>query len=314
MAITISQLLSASYEAVVSNTPEDQWSESAALRAMEKAGMIKRIPGGPTIEVPVDYQQNPDADFLANDFTPVGMDKTEVLTAASYTPAQLSVPMKWSKGDEAKNPETNQKVPLVKSILENGLASHDEAIETAMFASSDTDGFHSLTSLLPTSGQGTVGGINAANETWWRNPVATYNSNFSDIESVLTTLYNTAKKGSGSKAGPKLLVGSIDAVSGFEGTQQSLQRYVDSKEAHAGFMNLFFKDCPFVFSHRVSSTDDPIWGLSAGSFNLVVFKNAYRQKGETIEIPNAHGYVVKIYSALQAIIRAKSRAFVAYHS
>lgn len=314
MAISISQLLTASYAAVANSTPENQWAESAFMRELERQGGIKRVPGGPTIEVPLDFIQNPDLDFLATDFTPVGMDKTEVLTAASYTPAQLSVPVKWSKGDEAKNPETNQKVALVKSLLENGMTSHDEGIEAALFAAAATDGFLSLPAVLATSGQGVVGGIDSAVETWWRHPTVTYNVNFSDIESLLTSAYNQAAKGSGSKLAPTLLIGSSDAISGFEGTQQSLQRFVDTDEAKAGFKLLAFKTARFVYSQYAPTTLDQVWGLNPKSLYLQVFKNAYRQKGDVMEIPSANGYVMKIYSALQLVVANKSRLFVAAHA
>lgn len=314
MAITVSQLVSASYNAVMSSTPENQWSESAAMRAFEKQGFIKRIAGGPQIEIPLDYQQNPDADFLATDFTAIGLDKTEVLTSAVYSVAQLSVPVKWSKGDEAKNPETNQKVALVKSLLENADTTHQEVIESTLFAAAVTDSFNPIPVLLPILGQGTIGGIDSAVETWWRNPVGTYNANFSDIEAVLTAAWNSASKGSGSKMAPSLLLGSADAHAGFEGTLQALQRYIDSDEAKAGFKTLSFKTAQFVFSQYAPTTFDQVWGLNPKAFNLVVFKNAFRQKGDVLEIPGASGYVMKIYSALQAVVAAKSRCFVVSHA
>lgn len=314
MAISVSQLLSASYNAVMDSTPTNQWSESAAMRAFEKQGFIKRVAGGPQIEIPLDYQINPDADFLATDFTAVGLDKTEVLTSAVYSVAQLTVPVKWSKGDEAKNPETNQKVALVKSLLENADTSHQEIIESTLFAAAVTDLFNPLPVLLPTGGQGTIGGIDSAVETWWRNPVGTYNVNFSDLEATLTTAYNSAAKGSGSKMAPSLLVGSSDAVSGFEGTMQALQRFIDADEAKAGFKTLSFKNAQFVYSQYAPTTLDQVWGLNPKAFQLVVFKNAFRQKGEVMEIPAANGFVMKIYSALQAVVAAKSRCFVVAHA
>ena len=314
MAITVSQLLSSSYNAVMASKPENQWAESAFMRAAEKQGMIKRVAGGPQIEISLDYQMNPDAEFLATDFSAVGLDKTETLTSAIYAVAQLSVPVKWSKGDEAKNPETNQKVALVKSLLENGDTSHGEKIESTIFAAAVTNGFNPLPVLLPTAGQGTIGGIDSAVETWWRNPVGTYNANFSDIEATLTTAWNSASKGSGSKSAPSLLVGSADAHAGFEGTLQALQRFIDADEAKAGFKTLSFKTAQFVFSQYAPTTLDQVWGINPKSFQIVVFKNAYRQKGEVMEIPGSHGYVMKIYSALQAVLAAKSRCFVVAHA
>lgn len=315
MAITVSQLLAASYNAVMASIPTNQWAESAFLHELERQGGIKRVPGGPEIEEPLDYQMNPDAEFQATDLEPVSMEKTEILTAAKFSPAQLSVAVKWSKADEAKNPETNQKVALVDSLLKNAAVSHDEVIEQSIFAAAAVDGFLTLPVILPTGGQGTIGGIDASVETWWRNPATTYNANFSDIEAALTTLWNQASKGSGAKLQPSLLVSSADAIGGYEGTLQARQRFINGEDqGKSGFKKLAFKTATYVFSQHAPTTADQIWGFNPKVVKLVAFKNAYRQKGEVQEIQNAHGYVMKMFSALQLVISAKSRAFVAYHA
>ena len=308
MALSISQIVAVSYNDVLNamRKPENQWSESAFMRELERQGAVKRVAGGPQLEATLDYRINPGTDFLATDMTPTSTSKTEVLTAALYDPAMLSVPLVWSKGDEAKNPTQNQKVALAKSLQENAINSHDETIESALF-STTTDGFLGLQTLVPDSGQGTVGGIDASVEIWWRNHSATYASNFSNIVAQMTTAFNTAAKGSGSSMAPTLIVSNAAAHAGFEGTQQGLQRYIDTQEAKAGFKILAFKTARFVFSQYATSR---IYFLNPKSFTLDVFKDAFRKKGDTIELPNAEAYVVKIFSALQAKTNNKSRLAV----
>src|SRR4051812_14587932 len=121
---TISQILAASYPAVISKKPANQWAESALLKALEKAGAIKRVAMGSTIEATLDYRANPGAQVLATDMSTTSTTKTEVLTAASYDPAAVSVPIVWSKQDEAKNDD--DKVQLVASLIDNALESHDD--------------------------------------------------------------------------------------------------------------------------------------------------------------------------------------------
>lgn len=305
---TISQILSVSYPAVLAEArkPTNQWADSAFMRALERLGAVKRISMGPTIEAPLDYQRNPNAGFLATDLQQTSLVKTEVITAASYTPGRLSVPIVWSKDDEAQNPTENQKVALVKSLLENALETHDDLIEEALFASS-TDGFLGMQSVIPDSGQGTVGGINAATDAWWRNYTDTYAANGSDIEAALTAAFNSTSKGSGSKLGVKLIVSGSDAQAIYEAQTQTLKQFVNTDEADAGFKTLAFKTAPWVFSQHGGTR---IYGLNPKSFRVTVSKEAFRQKGDTIEIPNANGYVVKLYSMLQTITDNKSRLFV----
>jgi hypothetical protein len=309
MALSISQIVAVSYPAVLADMrkPANQWAESAFMRELERQGAIERRSLGPTIEAPLDYQRNQASGFLVTDLATTSLSKTEVITSASYSVAELSVPVVWSKGDDAKNPTENQKVAFVKVLLENAINSHDDNIEEAFFAAS-TNGFLGLPTHIPTSGQGTDGGISAVTETFWRNPADTYLADGSDIEAVLTSLWNTAAKGSGSALAPKLLVSGADAQALFESTQVALQRFVDTQELNAGAKVLAFKTARYVFSQYGG---DEIYGLNPKSFQLVCSKEYFRDRGETNEINDANGFVTKIYSALQSVTNNKSRLFVA---
>jgi hypothetical protein len=304
---TVSQILAASYPAVVAakKKPANQWAESALMRELEKQNGIKRISFGPTLEEPLDYRRSPNSGFLATDLQTTSLTKTEVLTTAVYTPGQLSVEMVWSKADEAKNPTENQKVALVKSIIENGLETHDDLIEEALFATS-TDGFLGLLSIYPDNGQGNVGGIDAAIDAWFRHYTATYSAAGTNINAQLTKAFNEAAKGTGGSM-PSLIVSDGDTQAIFEGAVQTLTRYVDEKNANVGYKTLAFKDARWVFSPYGGTR---IYGWNTKHTNLKVSKEFFREKGETQEIQNAHGYVSKMYSMLQLTTNNKSRGFV----
>lgn len=305
MALTISQIASVSYPAVLAEMrkPANQWAESGFMKELERQGAVKKISFGATIEAPIDWQRNPGTDFLLTDMTATSLSKTEVLNTASYTIAELSVPVVWSKGDDAKNPAENQKIAFVRALLENGINSHDDAIEQALFTTS-TDGFLGLQTIVPDNGQGTVGGINAATETFWRNPFGTYLADGSDMEAQLTDLYNTQSKSSGATLVPKMIVSGGDPQALFESTQQAQQRYVDGSDLNVGFKVIAFKSARWVFSQYGGSR---IYTLNPKTFQLVVSSQYFRDKGETSEIQNANGFVFKIYSALQSLTNNKSR-------
>jgi hypothetical protein len=165
MALTIEQITAVSYPAVLAEMrkAQNQWAENAALRVMEKQGVIQHKSLGPTIEVPLDYRPNPDAAVLAGDQDTASLVKTEVLTSASYSVAQISVPATWTKGDDAKNPSENQKIALVKSILENAINTHDDLMEQLIFTTSTAGGdeWNGLSDLVTAAGTGTVGGIDS---------------------------------------------------------------------------------------------------------------------------------------------------------
>lgn len=305
---TISQIFAASYAAVQDERKKatNQWEGSAFLQELERQKAIKRIAFGTTIDHTLDYQRNPGADFLAADNTTVSLAKVEVLTAAQFdTDGQLSVPVVWFKADDARNPSENQKIAFVKALHENADASHDDLIEEALFAVS-TDGFLGLQTIVPDSGQGTVGGIDAGSDVWWRNYSAAYASAGTDIEAQLTAAFNDVSRGSGGMQ-PKIIVSDSGAQALYEAGLQTQVRYIDSRDGDVGFKTLAFKTARWVFSQYANSR---IYGLHPKTFRVNVSKDAYKLKGDVIEIPNAHGYVCKIYSMLQTTTPEKNRNFV----
>lgn len=310
MAVTIEQIVAVSYPAVLAEMrkAQNQWAENAALREMEKQGVIQRVSLGPTIECPLDYRVNPDTAVLAGDQDEASLVKTDVLTSASYSVAQISVPVVWTKGDEAKNPSENQKIALVKQILENGINSHDDLIEQLIFTSSTAGGdeFNGLNDLVNSAGTGTVGGIDASVELWWKNYADTY-TDASDIEATFTTAYDRAMKGSGSSLAPKFMISGSAPHVLYESGLQTLQRFIDKDEADGGFKVLAFKNARYVFSQYGGNK---VYFLNPKSYNIVMSKQYFRDKGNTIEIPAQNAFVFKIYSAGQAVVNNRSRLAV----
>lgn len=312
MALTIEQIAAVSYPAVLAEMrkPANQWAENAALRILEKMGFIKHVSLGENIEVPVDYRQNPDTAILSSDQDAASLLKTEVLTSAVYDIAQLNVPVTWTKGDDAKNPSETQKIALVKSLLENAIQSHDDLVEQRIFTSSTVGGVevNGLNDLVPTSGQGIVGGVDAAAELWWRNPSDTYIDG-SDIEAVMTSVYNLSAKGSGASLTPKVAISGSTPYTLFESQLQALQRFTTSGEADAGFKTLKFKGIDYVFSQYGGSN---IYFLNPKNYQLIVSKQYFRDKGSTYDVPGQNAFYFLVYSALQFVVNNKSRLGVAH--
>ncbi len=159
MALSIGQISAISYSASLAKNRQaaNQWAESSFIRELERQGAIIRKSLGSNIEAPLDYRRNPGTAFLASPLQPTSLNETEIVTAAAYDIAEISVPMTWSKKTEVQNASENQKVAFVKQMHANGFNSHDDAVEEALFTTS-TNGFLGLLTHVPTSGQGSDGG------------------------------------------------------------------------------------------------------------------------------------------------------------
>lgn len=308
MALTIDQITAASYPAVLTamRKPANQWAENALMRAMEKQGAVERKAFGPTLEETLDYRRNPDGAFLATDMTAVSNAKTEVLTAASYAVGMLAVPITWSEADDVKNPTENQKVALVKSLLENGIQTHDDLIEQALFAVS-TSGFLGFQTVLSDTGLTPVGGIDPATEAWWANQTGTYALDGSDIQAALGTAYDAAMKGSGSSLKPTLIFSGVEPFELYMASLQDMQRFVNTSDADASFTTVAFREVPYVFSHYGGAR---IYGTNKKAFRLLISSDANRKLLEKIQLPTAVAWNRKIFSALQLVTNNRSRGFV----
>lgn len=308
MALTIEQIAAVSYPAVLAEMRKgaNQWAENAALRHLEKKGFVQHISLGENIEAPLDYRSNPDTAVLAQDQDTASLIKTEILTSAVYDIAQINVPVTWTKGDEAKNPSENQKISLVKSLLENGITSHDDLLEQRIFTSSSVGGVevNGLADLVnSTDGTGTVGGIVSGTETWWKNKFDSFVDG-SDMEAAMTTLFNSCSKGSGAALQPTVLLSGSASHALFESQLQTLQRFNNTSEADAGFKVLAFKSADFIYSHRGGTT---VYFLNPKNYQMVVSKQYFRDKGNTYDVPGQNAFYFLIYSALQFIVNNRSR-------
>ena len=308
MALTIGQIAAVSYNAVLNEArlPANQWESSGFMHELERQGGIEKKSLGAQIEATLDYRRNPGTVIQATDLQPVVTSKTEVITAAVYDIAEVTVPVTWSKKDEVQTPTENAKVNFVKSLLTNGFNSHDDILEQAFFTTS-TNGFLGLLTHVVDAGTGSDGGIDSSVETWWRNQQAIYVDD-TDIEAAFTTVWNASTKSSGDTLQPTLMVsdGATQAI--FEGTQQPQQRY-ESQDLKAAFKTLMFKTARYVFSQYGTSR---VFFMNPKNFQLVASREYFRDRGETQELENANGWRFKIYSAVQTIVNNRSRLGVAH--
>lgn len=308
-----SQLVAATYDDVVNerNKAADQWSDSSFLKALEKMGGVQRTDGGATLENTIDYQANPAADFLATDATATGTSKTTVLDATSYSYVPLVVPINWSLTDEALNTGRNEKVNLASSLVNNALSTHDQTIEDALFAATGgTDGMNTIVDIYTEDGTGTVGGIVAGTDTWWKNQFKDWGTDTgATLVGDYVTLYNSCAKGSKGRR-PNIIVGGSTLHANYEAALTSNQRFMNMSKASGGFTELMFKDVPYVWTG--SYTSDSAWMYNTNDTKLFVVKSAWRQRRTPVEHVNAAMMNMKIFSVLQFATRNRSRGGVLF--
>lgn len=315
MAVPFTQLVASTFDAVSNEKSKaaDQWSDTSCLNHLEKIGGVKRVPGGATLQMTLDYRQNSAADFLATDTTATGTSKTDVLTATGPSWATLVVPTNWTFTDEALNSDSNQKVNLITSLVDNAMTSHDYAIESAMFAATGgTDGFATFTDLFAEDGGGTVQGIVATTETWWKNQFKDWGSDTgATLLADYNTLYFACAKGSSGRQ-PNVIVANSTLYGAYVAALTPQQRFMDAASATSGFGTVKHINASYIYSSVITSSQDSAWMFNTADTALFVVSGAFRKRREAVEYPSAAMVNQKIFSVLQLATRNRSRGGVLF--
>ena len=314
MSVPFTQLVASTYDAVVNerNKAADQWSDSACLNFLESIGGVKRVTPGATLQMTLDYQANSGADFLLTDSTATATAKTDVLTATGPSWATLVVPANWTFTDEALN-NGDAKVDLIASLIDNTLATHDQTIESGMFATTGgTDGFATFVDLFSEDGTGTVQGIVAGTETWWKNQFKDWGADTgATLLADYNTLYFSCAKGSSGRQ-PNAVIANSTLYGSFVAALTPQQRFMDASSATSGFKEVKLINASYIFSSVITTAQDSAWMFNTNDTFLVVAKTAWRKRRQPVDFAAAAMVNMKIYSVLQLMTRNRSRGGVLF--
>ncbi len=312
MSVPFTQLAASTYDAIANekNKGADQWSDTSALNALERLGGVKRVVPGATLQMTLDYRANSGADFLATDTTATSTSKTDILTATGPSWATLVVPTNWSFTDEALN-NGDSKVDLLASLADNAIATHDYTIEGGMFATTGgTDGFATFIDLFTEDGTGTVQGIVAGTETWWKNQFKDWGTDTgATLLADYNTLYFSCAKGSSGRQ-PNVIIANSTLYGAYVAALTPQQRFMSSASATSGFDTVKHINAEYIFSSVITTAQDSAFMFNTNDTALFVAKTAWRKRRPAVDLTAAAMVNMKIYSVLQLATRNRSRGGV----
>lgn len=150
---------------------------NALLKRLSSKGNIRTVSGGRTIVEELEYAENATFKYYSG-YEELDINPSDVMTAAEFNWKQAAVVISAS-GLEAdvQNTGKEQIINLVEKRLKNGYKTMKNQISTGIYSdgtgygSKQITGLQALVANDPTSG--TVGGINRATWTFWRNQYST---------------------------------------------------------------------------------------------------------------------------------------------
>jgi hypothetical protein len=217
----------------------------AFLDRLRRKGKVKPAEGGRSIVQELEISLNPNGGWYAGLDT-LNTNLHEPFSAAEYDWKQAYVPVVWSGLDKLRNQGELATINLVSSKIKNGEKSLIDLVAQAAYSDGTSFGgkqMHGLGLFVVTSpATGSVGGIDRATNTFWRNQTATTTgavniaaSNPSNYLAALNGLSIACTRGTDR---PDLYVADGLHYKLYLESLQPMLRITDVGMASAGFQNL----------------------------------------------------------------------------
>jgi hypothetical protein len=225
-------------------------SDLALLRRLEERGNIKPADGGRTLVQELEYAENSTFQYYSG-YEVLNVAPSEVFSAAEFNWKQAAVNVTWS-GLEADVQNTGREkvIDLLEGRISNAKRTMSNNLSTGIFSdgtgssSKQVGGLQSLVADAPATG--TVGGINRATYSFWRNQVYDFSdesvtASDSTIQKAMRTLYLACKKGSSASEAPDFAVAGTSYFEFFWNSLTTIQRITTDDTGVAGFDSLKFR-------------------------------------------------------------------------
>lgn len=224
----------------------------ALLMRIKERGNVRPFNGGRTIVEELDYAENSTYTRYSG-YQTLDISASDVLSAAEFDIKQAAVAVVISGLEQLKNSGEDAVLDLLESRIKNAERTFMNNLSSDVYSDGTADGGKQVGGLQllvaddPTTG--TVGGINRASFSFWRNQVYDFSVNSatassSTIQTAMNQLYlNCARK----RDVPDLIVADNTYFRYYWESLQSIQRITNDSMAAAGFQNLKFMGADVVF-------------------------------------------------------------------
>lgn len=271
---------------------------------MTQGDAIKKIPGAPSILVPVYYQKSSATGFYRGrqplDITPQdGYTNVEYQWKQHYATVSISGLELGTAGgpDSVKN--------LANGRFEQSLSSAKDSINTSFYGDGSASNYMAFTGLaaqVPENGQGALGDIDSAvaANSWWRPNVVTCGSAAANLRAKMDELVLNCRK-SRVEGKPSLILGTTGFYLKAEDTlRQAGERYLmdaTQKKLDMGLAPLVYKGIPIEYDFACpldSASKDQAYVLNFRYFKWHVHRGTLFRATKFIEPMDQDAFAAKL--------------------
>lgn len=220
---------------------------NALLNRLEQRGNVKPFSGGRTIVQEIEYQENSNYTRYSGNDT-IGIAPSDVMTAAEYDIKQAALSVQINGLEQLQNSGPEMMIDLLESRIKNGERTMRNNISIDCYSDGTATSGKQIGGLqllvADTASSGTVGGINRATWTFWRNIVqsgATFSAAL--IQTSMNQLWVQLNRGADR---PDLIIADNTGWRAYLESLQAIQRITTNSDGMAGFTSLKYMSADVV--------------------------------------------------------------------
>lgn len=300
---TFTEILSSTLRDFQNDFADNVTDKNALLTAMKDVGGIKLKTGGESIQQQLAYAENSTFQYYSG-YETLDVSASDTLTSASYDWKQAAVNITISGLERRQNSGEAQIIDLVTSRTKVAMMTMANNINVGLYSDGtgssgkQIGGLQLIVADDPTTG--TVGGIDASTQTFWRNVAydATTDggaaASASNIIKYMNTVYNQLTRGTDK---PNLIVADQNYYNFYQQALQSIQRVnvnegAVAKMASSGFAALDYLGVPVVLDNDIPTNH--MYFLNTNYLEFCVHENANFTPGEMDKPINQDAMVMPI--------------------
>ena len=226
---------------------------NALLYRMKQNGKVKPVSGGQKIVQELEYAENGTYKRYSG-YETLDISPSDVFTAAEFEWKQAAVAVSISGLEQLQNSGKEALIDLLEARISNAERTMQNNITADLYSDGTSDGGKQIGGLQllvaddPTTG--TVGGINRATWSFWRNQTVDMSSDVGaaasagNIQQGMNMLYLECSRNNDH---PDLIVADDNYFRHYWESLQAIQRITSDKMGKAGFQSLQFMGADVVF-------------------------------------------------------------------
>ena len=300
---TFTEVLSTTLRDFQNDFADNVTNKNALLTAMKDVGGIKLKTGGESIQQQLAYAENSTFQYYSG-YETLDVSASDTLTSASYDWKQAVVYITISGLERRQNSGEAQIIDLITSRTKVAMMTMANNINVGLYSDGtgssgkQIGGLQLIVADDPTTG--TVGSIDAATQTFWRNVAydATTDggaaASSSNTIKYMNTVYNQLTRGTDK---PNLIVADQNYYNFYQQALQSIQRVnvnegAVAKMASSGFAALDYLGVPVVLDNDIPTNH--MYFLNTNYLEFCAHENANFTPGEMDKPINQDAMVMPI--------------------